>query len=95
MKTTQDWHDETGVLTCSVSHELLDEKGRDVGALATITVGLTGQYLVKVYATRDGKTYGAAFSIAHLSSSLHGAQVKADELFAAQSRKYTKKYGTK
>lgn len=95
MKTTQDWHDEAGILTCSVSHELLDEKGRDVGALATITVGLTGQHLVKVYATRDGKGYGASFPKTHVCESVEKARVKAAILFAEQGRRYAKKFGTK
>jgi hypothetical protein len=76
---------------------LTDSKGRSVSGYAIITEELRGteppSFVVKTYATRDAKQFGASFPRGTHYATRDAAIAGAHKALAAQGRRYAKTFG--
>ena len=76
---------------------LTDPKGRSVSGYAIITEEVRGAeaptFVVRTYATRDGKQFGASFPRGTRYPDYAGAVAGAHKALAAQGRRYAKTFG--
>lgn len=76
---------------------LVDPKGRKVSGYAIITEELRGTeapaFVVKTYATRNGKQFGASFPRGTRYATRALAIVGAHKALAAQGKRYAKAFG--
>src|SRR4029077_17566614 len=84
---------DTTTHTLAVYHGLQDERGRPVGGRAVIHEGARGGSVVYVYATRNGKNYGAS-PRGQYANTVEGAKALGEAALARQGKAYARKYAT-